>query len=121
MGLRSAFKAFGIGNDTHKDFLSLEGQTAIALGQPGYLKEESDDRKKAKARAEANQNEAAVQKAKNDAQDTVNQSIIDAKRKRRNAGLLPAADGLGGAPTALGQGGQGYSGPGLYSTALGGY
>ncbi len=53
-------------------------------------------------------NEAQRVQASNNAADAVNQTIIDAKRKRRNTALLaPAAGGtpLGGVQTALGQAG----------------
>ena len=95
-----------VGNNTVKDFLSLDGQTAIQLGQPGYFYEESKKRKSDRAEAEARAVEGQRVQASNDAADAVNQTIIDAKRKRRNTALLaPAAGGtpLGGAQTALGR------------------
>jgi hypothetical protein len=114
MGLGSVFKsAFGIGSNTQKDFLSPEGQFAIAIGQPGYLYEESKDRKKDAAKKTALANEQARVQASNDAADAVNQTIVDAKRRRRNSALLtPTGTALGGAPVALGPTGS--------NTALGG-
>lgn len=108
MGLGSALRRVLPSKNTTKDFFSLEGQTAIALGQPGYLYDESKERKKEDARNTALANEAQRVQASNNAADAVNQTIIDAKRKRRNTALLaPAAGGtpLGGAQTALGQAG----------------
>lgn len=118
MGLGKVFKkSFGLGGDTQKDFLSPEGQFAIAIGQPGYLHEQSKERGMQKAEAAAAQNEAAVVQAKVDAQDATNKALIDAKKRRRSSSLQTTSP-LGAAATALGTGGGGASAAPV-TTALG--
>lgn len=123
MGLLKSFKgALGIGGDTMKDFLSPEGQFAIALGQPGYLYDESKDRQVGKAEAKATENEAAVVQTKRDAQDAANRSIIEARKRKKASSLVTSATPLGGSQTALGAAG-GTTGQPLGGTAMsyGGY
>lgn len=113
---------FSFSKNLVKDLFSPKGQAAIALGQPGYFYEESKDRKTDKANAMAAENEAAVVRAKNDAQDAANQSIIDARRRKRASSLVTSGTPLGGAQTALGSAGGAAAQP-LNTTAMayGGY
>jgi hypothetical protein len=111
-------KSIGFGGDTQKDFFSVKGQTSIVLGNPGYLYDESKDRKKGRAQALANDQEAAIVQTKMDAQDAANRSIIDARRRKRASSLVTSGTPLGGVQTALGAAG-GATGQPLGSTALG--
>lgn len=99
------------------------GDLGLSLSiAPAYYYNRGNQRKRDHASQDAARQEQAIVQTKNDAQNATNQSIIDAKRRRRASSLF-SSDPLGGDTTALGQvGGQATNQPaGTALGSVGGY